>query len=178
MASNSRRGLEGDGGGQDAGGGQAGRTRARQMPRSLSELEIRNIIQSQLDDDSEGEDVAELNGNADGWDDSQDMEDDEPDIHDNSQYEDPALGLRGNTGGQPEDEDSDEADANNNAEEVEDVGPTRPKRVKLRDRYVNSLENALDGNNYDPYEAPTEKKVVTGVFQKKERNIPEEKISW
>ena len=65
MASNSRRGLEGDGGGQDAGGGQAGRTRARQMPRSLSEWEIRNIIQSQLDDDSEGEDVAELNGNAD-----------------------------------------------------------------------------------------------------------------
>ena len=43
---------------------------------------------------------------------------------------------------------------------------------------VSTLVKALDAKSYDPYIAPTDKKVETAVIAKKKRDSPEKIIFW
>ena len=47
--------------------------------------------------------------------------------------------------------------------------PARQRRVRLADRQVQSLESALDQDNYNEYVAPADLSVTTAVIKKKTR---------
>lgn len=70
-----------------------------------------------------------------------------------------------------------EGDGENRDEEVNEP-PTKRKRLRLKDRKVNSLESALNPENYSPYEAPQDEKVLKVVTKKKTKNDPEESVTW
>ena len=50
--------------------------------------------------------------------------------------------------------------------------------MRLKDRKVNSLESALNPENYSPYEAPEVEKVLEVVTKKKTKNDEEESVKW
>ena len=70
--------------------------------------------------------------------------------------------------GQSEDTDGDEADGGGG-------GQRPPKRIRLGNRLVHSLETALDGDNYDPMPVPNTRVEVTAT-SKVEDNQP--KLKW
>ena len=140
----------------------------RGRERQLTELEIRDMIANTLDEDSESEDLGELNGEDDGW-----YGGEEEAYDDNTQEDDLAEEeYVDNDAGQ------DDGDLAGDDFELEEGRPTRAKKPRLKDRFVKNLEAALDENSYDPYVQPGEKVVVTGIIEKKKRNVPEKTISW
>ena len=70
-----------------------------------------------------------------------------------------------------------EGDGENKDEEVNEP-PTKRKRVRLKDRKVNSLASALNPENYSPYEAPDVEKVLEVMTKKKTKNDEEESVKW
>ena len=70
-----------------------------------------------------------------------------------------------------------EGDGENSDEEVNEP-PAKKKRLRLKDRKVNSLESALNPENYSPYEAPQDEKVLKVVTKKKTKNDEEESVTW
>ena len=103
--------------------------------------------------DEEGDNFEEFPGAEETWD---DREDDAP-------ADNPPPAVL---------EDSEES-----GDEEGNVYPQR-KRPRLKDRLVNNLKSAQNEANYDPYTAPTEKKVTKSVIQKKTKKEPEVSISW
>ena len=73
----------GDGGPVGFGGGPGGSRRpGLGRNRALTEVQIRDIIARQIDEDSDGDDVLDLNGELAGWvQDEFESEDDEDEVH-------------------------------------------------------------------------------------------------
>ena len=174
-------GGQGGGRGGGRGGGQAGGRGGVSVGRGgyggrnkrLTEEQIREKIASLLDE-SDDDDIDELNGEEDGWCDQEgDSDSDSDDEQVDNQPENDEENVE-NIDGQDDVDSGDESDGGGHGQE----GPTRTKRPRLKDRLVNSLDAALNELNYDPYVAPTDKEVVSAVIEKKKRNVPEKKISW
>ena len=114
--------------------------------------EIARYCNDEFDDSEDDSDFEELTGEREGWVDDTSEEEDLPDI---------------------------DIVARDHAEEDEDAGDYEPPRKRrLKDRAVHSIDTALDKANYNEYVAPIEKKEVVAVMEKGKRNQPDKVIKW
>ena len=78
--------------------------------------------------------------------------------------------------------DEETVDEENNGGAVENPGraPRRGRRLLHRNKKINSLQEALNPENYNPLTMPTaaEEKVLSAIMVDKKGRQPEEKIEW